>query len=59
MKNNPPQPELQRVNLAMSTGLAQQIDDWRRRQPKLPSMSEAIRRLIEMGLESDKPPRKR
>jgi metal-responsive CopG/Arc/MetJ family transcriptional regulator len=27
-----------------------QIDEWRRRQPDLPSRSEAIRRLIEAGL---------
>jgi hypothetical protein len=27
-----------------------QIDDWRRVQPDLPSRSEAIRRLTELGL---------
>ena len=26
------------------------IDEWRRRQPDLPSRSEAIRRLVELGL---------
>jgi len=26
------------------------IDDWRRSQPDLPSRSEAIRRLVELGL---------
>ncbi len=27
-----------------------QIDDWRRKQPDLPSRAEAIRRLVERGL---------
>jgi len=26
------------------------IDEWQRRQPELPSRSEAIRRLVELGL---------
>jgi hypothetical protein len=26
------------------------IDDWRRKQPDLPSRAEAIRRLVELGL---------
>jgi hypothetical protein len=26
------------------------IDDWRRKQPDLPSRTEAIRRLVEKGL---------
>ena len=30
------------------------IDDWRRKQPDLPSRSEAIRRLVAMALEASK-----
>jgi len=30
------------------------IDDWRREQTDIPSRSEAIRRLIELGLEAAK-----
>jgi len=26
------------------------LDDWRRKQPDLPSRAEAIRRLVELGL---------
>ena len=26
------------------------VDDWRRKQPDLPSRAEAIRRLVELGL---------
>jgi len=35
------------------------LDDWRRRQPDLPSRAEAIRRLVELGLEYDRKPKKR
>jgi hypothetical protein len=28
------------------------IDDWRRHQPDLPSRTEAIRRLVELGLKA-------
>lgn len=30
------------------------IDDWRRQQPDLPSRAEAIRRLVELGLQKGK-----
>jgi metal-responsive CopG/Arc/MetJ family transcriptional regulator len=40
----------QRIQLVISKGLVRQIDEWRRRQPDLPSRSEAIRRLVEAGL---------
>jgi hypothetical protein len=30
----------------------QAIDDWRREQPDLPSRPEAIRRLVELGLQA-------
>jgi hypothetical protein len=33
------------------------IDDWRRHQPDLPSRAEAIRRLVEAGLKTQKPKR--
>ena len=31
------------------------IDAWRRHQPDMPNLSEAIRRLVELGLDSGKP----
>ena len=31
------------------------IDDWRRTQPDLPSRAEAIRRLVELGLQASAP----
>jgi hypothetical protein len=44
--------EIQRLNLVAPTSWVKKIDDWRRREPDLPNLSEAIRRLVEMGLES-------
>ncbi len=35
------------------------IDDWRRKQPDLPSRTEAIRRLVAQAVKSDPRPRKR
>ena len=35
------------------------IDDWRRKQPDLPSRAEAIRRLVAQAGKSDPRPRKR
>jgi hypothetical protein len=34
--------------------LAVQLDDYRRQQPDLPSRAEAIRRLVELGLQKGK-----
>jgi len=39
-----------RFELRLQPKLSRQIDEWRRRQPDLPSKSEAVRRLIETGL---------
>jgi hypothetical protein len=46
--------EIQRLNMVAPTAWVKKIDDWRRREPDLPNLSEAIRRLVEMGLESAK-----
>jgi metal-responsive CopG/Arc/MetJ family transcriptional regulator len=43
----------QRIQLVISKGQVREIDEWRRRQPDLPSRSEAIRRLIEAGLNAE------
>jgi hypothetical protein len=46
--------EIQRLNMVAPTAWVKKIDDWRRREPDLPNLSAAIRRLVEMGLESAK-----
>jgi metal-responsive CopG/Arc/MetJ family transcriptional regulator len=43
----------QRIQLVISKGQVREIDEWRRQQPDLPSRSEAIRRLIEAGLNAE------
>jgi nitrogen regulatory protein P-II 2 len=43
----------QRIQLVASNEFSQTIDDWRRGQSDLPSRSEAIRRLVELGLRYD------
>jgi hypothetical protein len=40
----------QRVQLVMAPSDVTAVDDWRRKQPDLPSRSEAIRRLIHLGI---------
>ena len=41
-----------RLNMVISPSLRQRIDDWRSKQADIPSRSEAIRRLIDMQLDS-------
>jgi metal-responsive CopG/Arc/MetJ family transcriptional regulator len=44
----------QRIPVMMSADEVEAIDEWRRKQPDLPSRSEAIRRLVELGLKVKK-----
>jgi nitrogen regulatory protein PII len=41
----------QRIQLVASVEFGKIVDDWRRRQHDLPSRSEAIRRLVDLGLQ--------
>jgi hypothetical protein len=43
----------------LSSALKSQIEDWAKQQPDNPSRSEAIRRLVEMGLAANGKPRRR
>jgi len=38
--------EIQRLNMVAPVSWVKKIDDWRRREPDLPNLSEAIRRLV-------------
>jgi hypothetical protein len=42
----------QRIPVMMSSEEVEAIDEWRRKHPDLPSRSEAIRRLVELGLKA-------
>ena len=46
--------EVQRLNMVVPTKWLKKIDDWRRKEPDMPNLSAAIRRLVELGLESAK-----
>ncbi len=46
--------DVQKLHLVAPTAWVKKIDDWRRKEPDLPNLSEAIRRLVELGLESAK-----
>jgi hypothetical protein len=45
-----PDAETKRINMMAPITWLRKIDDWRRQQPDLPNISEAIRRLVELGL---------
>ena len=51
--------DVQRLHMVVPTSLVKKVDDWRRREADLPNLSEAIRRLIELGIESAKAGSKR
>ena len=44
--------ETRRLNMVVPAAWVKKIDEWRRQQPDLPNVSEAVRRLVELGLES-------
>lgn len=46
--------ETKRLNMVAPASWVKKIDDWRRQQPDLPNISEAVRRLVEAGLEATK-----
>jgi metal-responsive CopG/Arc/MetJ family transcriptional regulator len=40
------------IGVRIQPEMAQELDDWRRKQADLPNRPEAIRRLVEMGLKA-------
>ena len=51
--------QTERFQMRVSPSFLRLIDDWRRKQPDLPSRAEAIRRLVEQAVKPDPRPRKR
>lgn len=49
-----PPKKSKRLNMVISPEEVERIEEWRRRQTKIPSLSEAIRQLVAIGLEADK-----
>jgi hypothetical protein len=50
--------EIKRLQMVVPVSWVGKVDNWRRKEPDLPNLSEAIRRLVELGLESAKKDRK-
>jgi len=46
--------ETGRVTITAPKAWLRKLDDWRRKQSDLPNMSEAIRRLVDAGLDAGK-----
>lgn len=49
-----PEGEPKRLNIVAPVSWVRKVDEWRRAQPDLPNASEAIRRLVEAGMEATK-----
>jgi hypothetical protein len=47
-----PQPKDQRIPVMMSVDEVEKIDEFRRKHPDLPSRSEAVRQLVDLGLKA-------
>jgi hypothetical protein len=54
-----PSVDSEAVNVRIERPQLSKLDDWRRSQPDLPTRPEAIRRLIELGLEAAKAQREK
>jgi hypothetical protein len=55
--------EMERLNMLVSSRIMRRIDAWRRKQPRLGTLSEDVRVVIEAGIEAlegrhDKPKKK-
>lgn len=48
-----PDTETKRLNIVAPASWVRKVDEWRRLQPDLPNASEAIRRLVDAGLERE------
>jgi rRNA maturation endonuclease Nob1 len=46
--------EMERLSMVVPAKWLKKVEDWRRREEDLPNLSEAIRRLVDAGLEAKK-----
>ncbi len=47
-------PKTERFEMRMDPETLARVDEWRRKQPDLPSRAEAMRRLVDLGLKKGK-----
>jgi uncharacterized protein len=45
-------PKTERFEMRLDIETIESIDEWRRKEPDLPSRAEAIRRLVQLGLQA-------
>lgn len=48
-----PDTETKRLNIVAPASWVKRLEEWRRAQPDLPNTSEAIRRLVDAGMERE------
>ena len=48
-----PETDTKRLNIVAPVSWVRRVEDWRRTQPDLPNTSQAIRRLVDAGLERE------
>jgi hypothetical protein len=41
------------IHVVFDDELVRQLEDWRRRQPRIPTIAEGIRRLVTRGIAND------
>jgi hypothetical protein len=41
------------VRVVFDRALAEQLEDWRRRQPRIPTIAESVRRFVARGIAND------
>jgi hypothetical protein len=46
------------LNIRVDDEFLKRLDDWRRKQPDLPTRTEALRRLADLALAAEHPPAK-
>jgi hypothetical protein len=51
-KERPSTENIKRVNALVSEVWIKRVDDWRRHQEDIPSVSESIRRLVDIAIDS-------
>ncbi len=53
MAHQTDEPKTDRLELRTGGSFSEKIEEWRRRQPKIPSRSAAVRQLVEIGLKHE------
>jgi hypothetical protein len=48
------QSDAQKISLNLDEGMLREVEDWRRRQPRIPTLSAAVRELVRIGLDAAK-----